>query len=169
MQKLKKGFTLIELLVVIAIIAVLATIVILNVASARGKSNNAKTLADMVAAQKTASQCVAEDGIIWYNGAAAVPRTPAVAIAFVINTAICSTTLVPGNWPALGLRATNNVIWAPGTTQLTTTAGLPLDFAVYALAQAGAAPAANDFRVKCTATGCAKEQGAAYGTTAVTW
>ena len=58
MKKLKKGFTLIELLVVIAIIGILATIVIINIASARGKAVNAHVLADLNTADKNAVICM---------------------------------------------------------------------------------------------------------------
>lgn len=59
---LKKGFTLIELLVVIAIIAILATVVIINVTGARAKSERAKVASDMGVATKIASACVSFSG-----------------------------------------------------------------------------------------------------------
>lgn len=46
-NQLKSGFTLIELLVVIAIIALLASVVLLAVASAQQKGRDAKRLSDM--------------------------------------------------------------------------------------------------------------------------
>jgi len=46
-----KGFTLIELLVVIGIIALLATLITINVTAARQKSRNGKRRADIVSVQ----------------------------------------------------------------------------------------------------------------------
>ncbi len=46
-MKNRKGFTLIELLVVIAIIGILSTIAVIALQSARGKSRDAKRIADV--------------------------------------------------------------------------------------------------------------------------
>ncbi|MBI2120107.1 MAG: type II secretion system protein [Parcubacteria group bacterium] len=51
MKNNKKGFTLIELLVVIAIIAILSTVVMAGLNSARAKGRDAKRLSDIKQAQ----------------------------------------------------------------------------------------------------------------------
>ncbi|MFH1713369.1 MAG: type II secretion system protein [Candidatus Jacksonbacteria bacterium] len=62
-KKKKKGFTLIELLVVIAIIGILATIVVVNVNSARNKAKDAVVKGNMDQVRITAE--------MYYDGAGA--------------------------------------------------------------------------------------------------
>lgn len=67
----KRAFTLIELLVVIAIIAILATIVIINVAGARTKAQDAKVMDD-VATIARAAEVAKAVGILPDVGAGAL-------------------------------------------------------------------------------------------------
>jgi prepilin-type N-terminal cleavage/methylation domain-containing protein len=86
-KKKKKGFTLIELLVVIAIIGILATIVIVNVNSARNKANDVaiKAALDQIRAQAE----------LYYDGTGA-------------STYNGLTTAVPTEMGTIGTAITNN-------------------------------------------------------------
>lgn len=64
-QNIKKGFTLIELLVVVAIIGILATIVMLNISSAKAKSRYARVLTDMEQIGKAVRLYVSKDNNIY--------------------------------------------------------------------------------------------------------
>ncbi|MCL5410337.1 MAG: prepilin-type N-terminal cleavage/methylation domain-containing protein [Patescibacteria group bacterium] len=86
-KKVKRGFTLIELLVVIAIIGILATVVIINVSSARTKAQDAKALADITQANKSVAICKAEGD---------APNSPISGVDVCQNNAIINT-----KWPNL--------------------------------------------------------------------
>jgi prepilin-type N-terminal cleavage/methylation domain-containing protein len=58
----KKGFTLVELLVVISIIGLLSTIAVVSLGSARGKSRDAKRIADMKQVSTALEQYYADQG-----------------------------------------------------------------------------------------------------------
>ncbi len=61
-MKTKKAFTLIELLVVVAIIGILATIVVVNVSSARKKSRDTRRVADMKQVQTALDMYLDKEG-----------------------------------------------------------------------------------------------------------
>lgn len=61
-NRLGLGFTLVEMLVVIAIIGILATIITVSYANAKGKSNYSKTLSDMNTVAKALSLYNSEYG-----------------------------------------------------------------------------------------------------------
>lgn len=58
----RRAFTLIELLVVVAIIGILATVVVVNLSSAQGKSRYAKIVSDMKTVATAATAYQAETG-----------------------------------------------------------------------------------------------------------
>ena len=81
-----KAFTLIELLVVIAIIGILASVVVVNVGSARAKARDAKRISDMKAIQ-TALEMYYDDN----------QEYPTTANAWKSGTTVCSATYGHGN------------------------------------------------------------------------
>jgi len=81
-MKKNKGFTLIELLVVIAIIAILSTVVMAGLNSARMKGRDAKRLADIKQVQSALELC--------YDTAGSYP---AVATAGLLSTVLSAVSL----------------------------------------------------------------------------
>jgi len=110
MKKGNKGFTLIELLVVIAIIAILSTVVMAGLNSARSKARDAKRLSDIKQLQSALELCfdngagfpsvAADDGVIGTAGLIgtvmcdANATTPAVP--FSTYMAVLPTNPLPG-------------------------------------------------------------------------
>ena len=104
---MKKGFTLIELLVVIAIIAILATIVIINVTAARTKANDTKVLSEITEANKGAMACYANGALPIAPDTVNVPATATVGQTIIVASATTSVCNVAASglgayWPYLG-------------------------------------------------------------------
>lgn len=143
MKMLKKGFTLIELLVVIAIIGILATIVIINVSSARTKAVDTKAMSDLTAAGKIASICVTDGGDV----------TVASSAGAAVCTAVTGvdTSDAAGNWPALTGSGTYGT-WVYTGTQ---TGQLHTSTTGFAVSAGNAATGATK-TITCNYSGCNK-------------
>jgi prepilin-type N-terminal cleavage/methylation domain-containing protein len=85
-----KGFTLIELLVVIAIIAILSTVVMAGLNSARAKGRDAKRLSDMKQLQSALELCF--DNGVGYPSAASAG---VIGTAGLLLTTNCAASSIP--------------------------------------------------------------------------
>jgi len=93
MKKGNKGFTLIELLVVIAIIAILSTVVMAGLNSARSKARDAKRLSDIKQIQAALELCF--DNGLGYPGVAGVANgapNQVIGTAGLVGSIDCSAT-----------------------------------------------------------------------------
>jgi prepilin-type N-terminal cleavage/methylation domain-containing protein len=88
-MKKQKGFTLIELLVVIAIIAILSTVVMAGLNSARAKGRDAKRLSDIKQLQSALELCF-DNGLGYPIIAGGV-----IGTAGLMGTTNCSSTGIP--------------------------------------------------------------------------
>jgi prepilin-type N-terminal cleavage/methylation domain-containing protein len=151
---MKKGFTLIEMLVVVTMIGILATIVILNVASARGKANNANTLATMNTIQKVAAQCLYADFYLRPSSSGVLNNT--------VGLTICLDPSIEGTRPDISMKSSNGRRWNPSTYSYGPTdnasKNTPLEIKALTNNLAGGNVNKDDFRIYCTLTGCIKEQ-----------
>ncbi len=135
MNRKMKGFTLIELLIVIAVIAILATVVITNVAGARQKANDSKLLSDLSSATRAAVTCTTEDGT--------VSLTTDVAPVAAAN--ICSSSAVSGVWPTVSGKSSDGGTWAYSATD-TAVSGSTFTFVAKSTTNT----------ITCKETGCTK-------------
>ena len=182
MLKMKKGFTLIELLVVIAIIAILATIVIINLSQARGKANNTTAIANLRNSHTIAISCV-NDGFD-LTGVPTTVVAPVIPIGVLTTTAttgpICqNTTVDPGFWQDITTRSSAGRDWVMGgvtgtnVTERSTGPVSPATNATPLVIQANTetvqgTSAVGDLKIKCETTGCIKLQ-ATIAATPGTW
>jgi prepilin-type N-terminal cleavage/methylation domain-containing protein len=104
-SKKKKGFTLIELLVVIAIIGILATIVVVNVNTARNKAKDAVVKGNMDQVRTTAE--------MFYDGTGAGTYTGFCADASYTNIAGAISAQNGGTAPTCNVAAQAYCVSAP--------------------------------------------------------
>ena len=124
MKKENKGFTLIELLVVIAIIAILSTVVMAGLNSARAKGRDAKRVADIKALQSALELCSdVNDGYPPETGATIITTGAASAAALGPNTP-CGTHLFSEYMATLPVNA------APGGADYVYTSTDPSSYSV---------------------------------------
>jgi prepilin-type N-terminal cleavage/methylation domain-containing protein len=105
----KKGFTLVELLVVISIIALLSTIAIVSLGSARAKARDTARIADMKQVSTALEQFYADQG--GYPIEPAVMGTTTYEIGQTADKALCNLNGTPGglSWNTLSACGTNTV------------------------------------------------------------
>lgn len=147
-SSISKGFTLIELLIVVAIIAILATVIITNVAGARQKATNSKVLADLKSASDAVAQCVAADGTVYSTGTTALTSVGAIPVA---GQRICSSADVTAVWPTISGKSTSGGTWGMRTASYANASNYTV---TASSGTTGADPA-----VFCSQNGCQKKWG----------
>jgi type IV pilus assembly protein PilA len=145
-----KGFTLIELLIVVAVIAILATVVITNVAGARQKANDSSTLATLSETAKSMAQCAADDGTVnvAYTLANLNNTIPTGETGGRLAMPICTGGggSVSMDYPILGKKGSSGTIW--------TYTAVPTYASTTGVLSLTANSGANS--ITCTQNGCTK-------------